>query len=117
MFWDRVPLSNPTTGSSVVENVLRSLRCAETIEHDCAVDLFRLRAARILLYYYLEQKRIDLQEDPNLPNLLSQGKRISSVVVDVVLEDMYGRHGKQVSPRVKAQRRRSLKDYKRQGKR
>ncbi|KAF1979397.1 hypothetical protein BU23DRAFT_402650, partial [Bimuria novae-zelandiae CBS 107.79] len=102
--WDRVPLSNPTTGSLVVKNVLRSLRCAETIKHDCAVDPFKLRAARILLYYYLEQKRIELQEDPNLPNLLSQGKRISSVVVNIVLEDMYGRHGKQVSPRVKAQR-------------
>ncbi|KAF1963995.1 hypothetical protein BU23DRAFT_576041 [Bimuria novae-zelandiae CBS 107.79] len=69
--WDCVPLSNLTTGSLVVENVLRSLCCAETIKHDCAVDLFRLRAARILLYHYLEQKRIDLQEDPNLPNLLS----------------------------------------------
>ncbi|KAF1966827.1 hypothetical protein BU23DRAFT_661251, partial [Bimuria novae-zelandiae CBS 107.79] len=69
--WDRVPLSNLTTSSSVVENVLRSLRCAKTIEHECAVDLFKLQAARILLYYYLEQKRIDLQEDLNLPNLLS----------------------------------------------
>jgi hypothetical protein len=115
--WDRAPLSNPLTGNSVVENVLRSLRCAETIGHEYAVDPFRLRVARILLYYYLEQKRIDIKGDPNLPNLLSQGKRISSVVVDIVLEDMYGHHGSQVSPRVKAQRRRSLKDHKRQGKR
>lgn len=32
--WNRAPLSNPTTGSSVVESVLRSLRCAGTVEHD-----------------------------------------------------------------------------------
>ncbi|KAF2679227.1 hypothetical protein K458DRAFT_274851, partial [Lentithecium fluviatile CBS 122367] len=99
--WDRAPLSNPTTGCSVVENVLRSLRCAETIEYDSAVDPFRLRVARVFLYHYLEQKRINIQKDPNLPDLLSQGKRISSVVVDVILEDMYGRYGKQVSLRVK----------------
>jgi hypothetical protein len=102
--WYRAPLSNPTTGSSVVERMLKSLCCAETIEHDSAADPVRLRMARIFLYHYFEQKRIDIQKDKNLSNLLSQGKRISSVVLDVVLEDMYG-HGKQVSLRVREQRR------------
>ncbi|KAF1949652.1 hypothetical protein CC80DRAFT_362301, partial [Byssothecium circinans] len=87
--WYRAPLDNPSTSSSVVERMLMSLRCAETIEHNYAVDLFRLRMARILLYHYLEQRCIDIQEDPKLPNLLSQGKMISSVVLDEVLEDMY----------------------------
>ncbi|KAF2174783.1 hypothetical protein K469DRAFT_458180, partial [Zopfia rhizophila CBS 207.26] len=88
--WYRPPLSNPTTGSSIVERMLKSLRCAETVEHDSAVDPVRLRMARIFLYHYFEEKRINVQKDPNLPNLLSQGKDISSVVLDVILEDMYG---------------------------
>ncbi|KAF2179325.1 hypothetical protein K469DRAFT_694041 [Zopfia rhizophila CBS 207.26] len=99
--WYRLPLSNPTTDSSIVERMLNSLRCAETVEHDSAVDPVRLRMARIFLYHYFEEKRINVQKDPNLPNLLSQGRNISSVVLDVILEDMYGRHDKQVSLRVR----------------
>ncbi|KAF2177819.1 hypothetical protein K469DRAFT_719477, partial [Zopfia rhizophila CBS 207.26] len=82
--WYRPPLSNPTTGSSVVERMLKSLRCAETVEHDSAVDPVRLRIVRVFLYHFFEKKRID-------------GKDISSVVLDVILEDMYDRHDKQVS--------------------
>ena len=115
--WYRPPLSNPTTGSSLVEKMLKSLCCAETIEHDSTVDPVRLRMARIFLYHYLEQKGLDLQKDPNLPNLLSRGKDISSIVMDITLEDMYGRHDKPLSPRVSEQRRESLKWHKRIGKR
>ncbi|KAF1365197.1 hypothetical protein EJ07DRAFT_51756, partial [Lizonia empirigonia] len=102
--WNRAPLSNPSTGSSVVEKMLKSLRCAETIEYDSAVDPVRLRMARIFLYHYFEQKCIDIRKDPNLSNRLSQGKRISSVVLDVILEEMYSCHDQQVSVRVSKQR-------------
>ena len=98
--WYRTPLSNPTTGSSIVERMLKSLRCAETIEHDSIVNPVRLRMARIFLYQYFEQKRIDVK-DSNLPNLLSQGKDISSVVLDIILEDIHSRHNEQVSLRVR----------------
>jgi hypothetical protein len=114
--WYRPPLSNPTTGSSIVERMLKSLRCAETVEHDSIVDPVRLRMARIFLYQYFEQKRIDVK-DSNLPNPLSQGKDISSVVLDVILEDMYGSHDEQVGLRVRDQRRESLKYHKKLGKR
>ncbi|KAF2175078.1 hypothetical protein K469DRAFT_611955, partial [Zopfia rhizophila CBS 207.26] len=92
--WYRPPLSNPTTGSSVVERMLKSLCYTKTVEYDSTVDLVRLRMARIFLYHYFEKKRIDVQKDPNLPNLLSQGKDISSVVLDVILEDIYSCHDK-----------------------
>ena len=100
-----------------MENVLRSLRYAEIIGHDYAMDPFRLRVARIFLYHYLEQKRIDILNDPNRRRVLTQGKVISSIVLNVVLEDMYGRDGKQINLRIKEQRRRSLKEHKKQGKR
>lgn len=73
--------------------------------------------ARTFLYHYLEQKGLDLQKDPNLPNLLYQGKDISSIVIDITLEDMYGRHNIPLSPQVSNQRRQSLKTHKRVGKR
>jgi hypothetical protein len=73
--------------------------------------------ARILLHHYFEQKCIDIQKDPNLPNLLSQGKRVSSVVLDVILEEMHSRHDQQVGLRVRKQRRQSLKGHKKLGKR
>ena len=97
--------------------MLKSLRCAETIEYDSAVDPVRLRMARIFFYHYFEQKCIDIRKDPNLLNRLSQGKRISSVVLDVILEEMYGHHDQQVSVRVSKQRRKSLEDHKALGKR
>lgn len=115
--WYRVPLSNPSTGSSVVERMFKSLRCAETIEYDAAVDPVRLRIARVLLYHYFEQKCIDMRNDSNLPSLLSQGKRVSSVVLDVIIEEMHNRHDQQVSLQVSKQRRKSLKDHKTLGKR
>lgn len=114
--WYRPPLSNPTTGSSVVEKMLKSLRCAETVEHDSTVDPVRLRMARVFLYHYFEQKCIDVQKDPNLRNLLSQGKDMSSVL-DIILKDMYGRHDKQVGERVRKQRRKRLEYHKELGKR
>ncbi|KAF2180775.1 hypothetical protein K469DRAFT_753136 [Zopfia rhizophila CBS 207.26] len=80
-------------------------------------DPVRLRMARIFLYHYFEQKRLDIQKDPDLANLLSQGKDRSSVVLDIILKDIYGRHDKQISLRVREQRRDSLKWHKRLGKR
>ena len=58
--WYRPTLKNPTIGSSVVERMLRSIRFANTIEYDSTVDPVRLRMARIFLYHYFEQKRLDL---------------------------------------------------------
>ena len=55
--------------------ILKSVHCAETVEHDSAVGPVRLRMARIFLYHYFEQKRIDVQKDPNLPNLLLEIRR------------------------------------------
>ncbi|KAF2181413.1 hypothetical protein K469DRAFT_589828, partial [Zopfia rhizophila CBS 207.26] len=69
--WYCSPLSNPTTSSSVVERMLKSLCCAETVEHDSTMDPVRLRMSRIFFYHYFEKKRIDVQKDLNLLNLLS----------------------------------------------
>ncbi|KAF1974403.1 hypothetical protein BU23DRAFT_414183, partial [Bimuria novae-zelandiae CBS 107.79] len=92
--WYRSPLSNPTTGRSVTKRMLMSLRCAETVEHDSAMDPVRLRIARIFLYHYFEQKRLSIDKNLNLVNRLSQGKDRASVALDIILEDMYG-HDKQ----------------------
>ena len=81
------------------------------------MDPVRLRMARIFLYHYLEQKGLDVRQDPNRPNLLYQGKDISSIVIDITLEHMYGRHDIPLSPEVSDQRRESLKTHKRIGKR
>ncbi|ORX95380.1 hypothetical protein BCR34DRAFT_669461 [Clohesyomyces aquaticus] len=87
--WYRSPLSNPNIGDSVAERMLESLRCAKTVEHDSAVDPVRLKMARIFLYQYFEQKRLDVQKDPRLLSMISQGKNRSSIVLDVILEHMY----------------------------
>ncbi|KAH7111356.1 hypothetical protein B0J11DRAFT_400327, partial [Dendryphion nanum] len=92
--WYRSPLSNPTTGRSVTERMLMSLRCAETVEHDSAMDPVRLRIARIFLYHYFEQTRLSIDKNLNLVNRLSQGKDRASVALDIILENMYG-HDKQ----------------------
>lgn len=71
--------------------MLRSLRCADAIESGSVVDPVRTRMAKIILYHHLEQKGLDMQKNPNVPNLYSRGKDIASVVMDMTLEDMYGR--------------------------
>jgi hypothetical protein len=53
--------------------------------------------ARICLHHNFEQKGITIRKDPNLKNLLFQGKRMSSVVLDVIPEDTYGRYDQQTT--------------------
>ncbi|KAF2179528.1 hypothetical protein K469DRAFT_595614 [Zopfia rhizophila CBS 207.26] len=115
--WSRLPLSNPTSGGSLTERMLKSLHCAETIEYDSVVDPVRLRMARILLHHHYEQKCIDLKKDPDLSSRLSQGKGIASVAKNAILEKIYGCHDKNLSPEARERHENSLKWHKRIGKR
>ncbi|KAF2175753.1 hypothetical protein K469DRAFT_53257 [Zopfia rhizophila CBS 207.26] len=115
--WSRLPLSNPTSGGSLTERMLKSLYCAETIEYDSVVDPVRLRMARILLHHHYEQKCIDLKKDPDLSSRLSQGKGIASVAKNAILEKIYGCHDKNLSPEARERHENSLKWHKRIGKR
>ena len=88
--------------------MFESLRCAETIKCDSALDPVRLRMARICLHYYFEQKCITIPKDPTLAKLLSQGKWLSSDVLDVILAGMYDRYDQPVNLQVSKQRQQSL---------
>lgn len=68
--------------------MFQSLRCAKILKCEFTIDPVRLRMARMFLYHYLEQKGLNIQKDPNFPYLLSQGKDIPSITIDVTLEAM-----------------------------
>jgi len=114
--WYRPSLGNPMTGS-LAERTLRSLRCAETTEEDTVVGPVRFRMARIFLYHYMEQKVLDIRTNRNMPNLRSRGKDMQSIVIDLTLDDIYGRNNESDSLPVRKQRRESLKTHKGIGKR
>jgi hypothetical protein len=114
--WYRPSLGNPMTGS-LAERTLRSLRCAETTEEDTVVGPVRLRLARIFLYHYMEQKVLNIRTNGNMPSLRSRGKDVQSIVIDLTLDDIYGRNNESDSLLVGKQRRESLKTHKGIGKR
>ncbi|KAF2184592.1 hypothetical protein K469DRAFT_579464, partial [Zopfia rhizophila CBS 207.26] len=99
------------------EKLLSGFRCAEVLELSLAADPVRLRIARIWLYHYFEQRRIDLHTDPSTLGKLSSGKTIASVVTDEVLNELHSTHDKRFRPQSRKQRRKSLQRHKKLGKR
>jgi len=115
--WSRLPTSNPVTGTSLAEKMLKSLQCVEILSADSLIEPIKLRMARVLLYHQYEQELIRLKHDPSPPVQLSSGKGIASVAKSVILERVYGSHYKDVTAEVRRKHENSLKWHTRIGKR
>jgi hypothetical protein len=115
--WSRLPEENPTSKGSLTERILRSLRCAETIEFESAIDPAKLRMARVLLYHHFKQKCVDLRKDPKISSYLSQGKGVASVANDAILREIYGCYDQSISEKTRQKRESRFDWHKRVGKR
>jgi len=115
--WDRPLLANPYRALKPIERLFNGFRCAEVLEQGSIVDPIRLRVARVLLYHYYEQVRIDLPTDPFLVSRRSRGRDTASIALDKVLEDMYASSNEPTSPKTQKRRRESLQKNKKIGKR
>lgn len=116
--WNRQPLSNPMCGQTRVEKLFNSVRCADILDRDSAVDPVRLRMARIILYHHHEQLCIDLPSNKQLRGQLSCGRDRASLAADVIVEALYNLgHEDQVDERMLRRYRSRLHKHKRIGKR
>jgi hypothetical protein len=116
--WNRQPLSNPMCGQTRVEKLFNSVRCADILDRDSAVDPVRLRMARIILYHHHEQLCIDLPSNKQLRGQLSCGRDRASLAADVIIEALYNLgHEDQVDERMLRRYRSRLHKHKRIGKR
>jgi hypothetical protein len=116
--WDRQPLSKPTHGQTRIEKLLESVRCADILECDSAIDSVRLRMARVILYHHYEQLCIDLSTDKQLRGQLSSGRNKASLATDMIFRAVYGpAHEEQVNEDTLKQYRGRLQNHKKVGKR
>jgi hypothetical protein len=90
--------------SSLAERTLRSLHYAEITEEDTIIGPVRLRIARIFLYYYIEQKVLNIRTNRCMQNLRSPGKNVQSIIIDLTLDDIYSSNNELDSLQVRKQR-------------
>jgi hypothetical protein len=76
-------------GRTRIEKLFNSVRCADILDRDLAVDPVRLRMARVILYHHYEQLCIDLPSNRHLRGQLACGRNRASLATDLIVGAVY----------------------------
>jgi hypothetical protein len=114
--WNTPVLCPPLNGS-LNENLFKSFRCAEILDQRTVVDPIRLRIARVLLFWYYEQLYDELCGTPEVLSRCSPGRDPSTIITDMLQEEIFHLQKDQCSAQEWQKRRTSLQKQKQIGKR
>jgi hypothetical protein len=114
--WNTPELCPPLNGS-LNENLFRSFRCAEILDQRTVIDPIRLRIARVLLFWYYEQLYNELCETPEVLSRCSSGRDPSTIITDMLQEEIFHLQKDQCPAHEWQKRRTSLQKQKQIGKR